>query len=411
MREASLVLPMYNDRPAQYSIGNAMTFVFQHPGTAKLLDAMDEAAAEATAGGGVFAFASRGGIDAFFARPNIARMLRRRQRFQLIVGVDAITNAEALLCLGEKVAEFRGILSAKVFFHENPASTFHPKFSWFQQGTDLRLVTGSGNLTKRGLGQVAGAAGAAPGNWEAFSVQTMRGGDATAALSEINDWLTSQQAIGTLCSLDDERVRERAMANGRMRFAVAAPRPRVRVRANPAQVAAEAEVAPVDGVAFSTPEILVREVPRNRSGQADVGKKALTEFFGYEGSEKKVFVQYVSLENIASPVEPILLFVNQSKNYRLELHEIAELEYELGEDDSRMIVVVTKLDLRSFRYTILPVTAPDYDAVAQLLGPVPPQRGRSRPMRELFVSADQLRAAWLNAPDNLLPLETFTPEP
>jgi hypothetical protein len=387
-----------------------MTFVFQQPGTTKLLDAMNEAAADATAGGGVFAFASKGGIDALFAQPNIARMLRRQRRFQLIVGVDAITNAEALLCLSEKVVEFRS-LSVKVFFHENPASTFHPKFSWFQQGANLRLVTGSGNLTKRGLGQLAVAAGASPGNWEAFSIQMMRDNDAMAALADISNWLDSQQTLGTLCSLDDERVRERAMANGRMRFASATPRARVRVRPAPAPAATEIQVAPVDGIAFSTPEILVREIPRNRSGQADVGKKALTEFFGYEGSEKKVFVQYVSLDNVAKPVEPILLFVNQSKNYRLELHEIAELEYELGEDDGRMIVVATKLDLRSFRYTILPVTAPDYDAVTQLLGPIPPTRGRSRPMRESFVSSTELRAAWHNAPDNLLPLEIFTPEP
>ena len=395
--------------PAQFPIGNAMTFVFQQPGTAKLLEALNDAAADASAGGGIFAFASKGGIDAFFARPNIARMLRRRQRFQLIVGVDAITNAEALLCLSEKVTQHNGILSAKAFFHENPASTFHPKFSWFQQGASLRLVTGSGNLTKRGLGQLAVAAGAPPGNWEAFSIQTMLDVEATTVMADINAWLAGQLAAGTLCSLDDERVRERAMANGRMRFA--ATTPRIRIPAQPAEAPAIIEVAPVDGITFSTPEILIREVPRNRSGQADLGKKALTEFFGYEGLEKKVFVQFVSLDNVPKPVEPILLFVNQSKNYRLELHEIAALDYDLREDDSRMIVVATKLDLRSFRYTILPVTAPDYDAVAQLLGPIPPMRGRSRPMRESFVSSTELRTAWINVPDNLLPLETFTPEP
>ncbi|WP_141213248.1 phospholipase D family protein [Janthinobacterium sp. PC23-8] len=386
-----------------------MTFVFQQPGTTKLLEAIDDAAADATAGGGVFAFASRGGIDAFFSRPNIARMLRRRQRFQLIVGVDAITNAEALLCLSEKVAQYNGILSANVFFHENPASTFHPKFSWFQQGSSLRLVTGSGNLTKRGLGQLAVAAGAPPGNWEAFSIQTMLDGEATSAMADINAWLAGQLEAGTLCSLDDERVRERAMANGRMRFASTTPR--VRIPAQPAEALDAIEVAPVDGITFSTPEILVREIPKNRSGQADLGKTVLTEFFGYEGSEKKVFVQFVSLDNIPKPVEPILLFVNQSKNYRLELHEIAALDYDLREDDGRMILVATKLDLRSFRYTILPVTAPDYDTVAQLLGPIPPLRGRSRPMRELFMSSTELRTTWLNVPDNLLPLETFTPEP
>lgn len=388
-----------------------MTFVFQQPGTAKLLDAIDEAAAGADAGGGVFAFASRGGIDAFFARPNIVRMLQQRKRFLLIVGIDAITNAEALLCLSEKVDQYHGILSANVFFHENPSSTFHPKFSWFQKGTNLRLLTGSGNLTKRGLGQLPVLAGAPLGNWEAFSIQTMLNGEAATAMADINAWLASQLAVETLCSLDDERVRERAMANGRMRFASTTSRVRTSVRAAEAAATAKTEVAPIDGDSFSTPEILVREVPKNRSGQADLGKKALTEFFGYEGSEKKVFIQYISLDNFPKPVKQILLFVNKSKNYRLELNEIAELGYDLGDDNSRMIVVATKLGLRSFRYTILPVTAPEYDAVSQLLGPIPPMSGRNRPMRESFVSSTELRTAWLNAPDNLLPLETLTPEP
>ncbi|MDQ1924356.1 phospholipase D family protein [Massilia pseudoviolaceinigra] len=386
-----------------------MTFVFQQPGTTKLLEAIDAAAAKASAGGGVFAFASRGGIEAFFAQPNIARMLDRRQQFQLIVGVDAITNAEALLFLGEKVVQYDGILSAKVFFHEHPRSTFHPKFSWFRQGGNLRLVTGSGNLTMRGLGQSAIASGAQPGNWEAFSIQSMHGDEATAAMAGIDEWLTGQLAAGTLCALDDARVRERAMANGRMRFAAVTPRARTPART--AGAAADIEVAPVDGIRFSTPEILVREIPRNRTGQADLGRKALTDFFGYEGSEKKVFVQYVSLDNIPKPVEPILLFVNQSKNYRLELREIAGLNYDLGDDDSRMLVIATKLDLRSFRYTIVPVTAPEYTAVAQLLGAVPPMRGRSRPMREAFVSSTDLQRVWPGVPDNLLPLETLTPEP
>lgn len=80
-----------------------MTFVFQQPGTAKLLEAIDGAAFNASSGGGVFAFASKDGIDAFFARPNISAMLSNQRPFHLIVGIDAITNADALLCLSEKL--------------------------------------------------------------------------------------------------------------------------------------------------------------------------------------------------------------------------------------------------------------------------------------------------------------------
>ncbi len=382
-----------------------MTFVFQQPGTAKLLEAIDDAATNAICGGGVFAFASKGGIDALFARPNISSMLALQQRFHLIVGIDAITNAESLLCLGDKLSQFPDALTVNVFFHEYPSSIFHPKFSWFQHEAGLRLVTGSGNLTLRGLGQIT-TGSFPPGNWEAFSVQSLVGADATAANQQINDWLTEQRSVGTLCSLEDERVRDRAMSNGRVRFL---PVPAAVQQSTPSDVPVPAANAvPVDGIEFGTPEVLVREIPKNRTGQADVGRSALTEFFGYDGVAKNVYIQHVSADNTLGPVDSIRLFVNESDNYRLELRAIAELEYIIGEDDSRMILVATKLDRRSFRYTILPVTAGDYAQVVALLGPLP--QGR-RFMREIRVTPENLRSAWSDAPANLLPVNILTSEP
>ncbi|ROH87011.1 hypothetical protein ED236_04780 [Pseudomethylobacillus aquaticus] len=387
-----------------------MAFVFQQPGTAKLLHAIDNAAVNADKGGGVFAFASKGGIDALFDSPNIANMLAAGRHFHLIVGIDAITNAEALLCLSERVASYPALLAVNVFFHNHPNSTFHPKFSWFWQGNNLRLVTGSGNLTRRGLGQVSMDT-PPPGNWEAFSVQNLSGADAEAAQLEIDNWLSAQQETGRLLSLDDEKVREQAMANGRVRFsstiAAAPPAPAAGV---PAPAAPAIHATLVDGVDLGTPEVLVREIPVNRTGQADVGKSALMEFFGYEGVAKNVFVQHVSRDDVLGPVESIRLFVNQSQNYRLELHAIADLEYKVGADDSRMILVATKLDRRSFRYTIVPVTSADYTFVSELLGPIPPH-GHRRLMRERRILPENLRAAWPDAPPNLLPVELLTPEP
>lgn len=382
-----------------------MTFVFQQPGTAKLLETIDAAAANATCGGGIFAFASKGGIDALFACSNISNMFAQDRPFRLIVGIDAITNAESLLCLGDKLNQFPDSLTVNVFFHENPNSIFHPKFSWFQHKSGLRLVTGSGNLTLRGLGQIT--TGNPPsGNWEAFSVQSLVGNDATSANRQINDWLTQQHNAGTLCSLDDERVRDRAMSNGRVRFSPVLPPTRQSTPSGAPVPSANA--VPVDGVEFATPEVLVREIPKNRTGQADVGKGALTEFFGYEGVAKNVYIQHVSESNTLGPVDSIRLFVNESDNYRLELRAIADLKYVIGKDDSRMILVATKLDRRSFRYTILPITAHDYRQVAALLGPLP--QGR-RFMREVRISPEALLAAWTNAPSNLLPVDLLTPEP
>ena len=388
-----------------------MTFVFQQPGNARLLNEIDKAAVNADCGGGVFAFASRGGIDALFACSNITKMLISQKSFHLIVGIDAITNAEALLCLREKLQQFPEALTVNVFFHERPSSTFHPKFSWFRQGGSLRLLTGSGNMTLRGLGQVA-ANNLPSGNWEAFTVQLLEDGEAAAVNQQIDAWLVEQHGAGTLCSIDDERVRDRAMENGRARF----PTGRARVRRPPpipdGEPMPEVDAVPLDDVEFETLEVLVREIPKNRTGQADVGQAALTEFFGFEeGSAKNIIVQHVSNNNELESAREIRLFVNQSRNFRLELHAITDLEYEIARNDSRMLLIATKLDRRSFRYTVLPITAPDYLLVSAILGPIPGKRGRYRPMREKRVSVEELLAEWSDAPTNLLPVVQLTPEP
>lgn len=386
-----------------------MTFIFQQPGTARLLEAINNAAENACCGGGVFAFASTGGIDALFACPNFSDMLNRKRPFHLIVGIDAITNAEALLSLADRLGQFE-TLTVNIFFHEQPRSTFHPKFSWFGQGGTLHLLTGSGNMTLRGLGQITDNHFPS-GNWEAFSVQSLEEAEAVAVNRQIEDWLNEQHSAGTLCSLDDARVLDRAMTNGRMRFAPCPIKTRRPTTPVPPQ-AQEEKTAPVDGVEFETPEVLIRELPENRSGQADVGKKTLEQFFGYKGEAKNVLIQHVSNANELEPALQIRLFVNKSKNYRLELRAIAELEYITDVDDSRMVLIATKFDRRSFRYTIVPVTAPGYRQILTLCGGVPTPQGNSRRrMREKLVSPEELLATWPDAPSNLLPLNLETPEP
>lgn len=378
-----------------------MAFTFQQPGTKKLLKALDAAARKADCGGGVFAFATKGGIEALLACPNIMHMLEHQRPFHLIVGVDAITNVEALLYLSEKVDLFKGALKANVFFHGTPGNTFHPKFSWFIQENVLKLLTGSGNLTLSGLGKFP-TKGSHFGNWEAFSLQNFTT-KFVVVKKQIDDWLAEQSKLGTLCKLDDERVREMAMFNARTRIV------------RPPSVGKPPLVpVPVDGVEFETPEVLVRELSSNRLGQADVGRAALVEFFGYiEGQKKKIFIQHVSSANQLGPVLEDHLFVNASSNYRLELRAITGLGYAaaraVASDGSHLILVATKLDHRSFRYTILPVTSVDHSQVKALLEPLPAKIKKGRHMREVRVTPDQLLAAWPKAPDNLLPIKSVIP--
>jgi len=160
-------------------------------------------------------------------------------------------------------------------------------------------------------------------------------------------------------------------------------------------------------VANDTRGILIRELPKNRPGQADIGKESLSDFFGYSGKAKYVLLQHVALDDQLGQTESIRLFVNDSQNYRLELHAMGGLKYEIGQDDSRMLLVATKLDDRSFRYCVVPVDSAAHPRLLKLLGPIPAGRRR---MREKRISPEELVAGWKDAPSNLIPtLSAFIP--
>jgi len=383
-----------------------MGFTFQQPGNSSTLQAIGKAAQNADSGIGVFAYASPSGVRAFFDIPEILTLLASKKKFHLIVGVDAITNASTLLTIDDLRAKFGlDTLTAEAFFHVHPASTFHPKFVQFSKGKHLNLVTGSGNLTTRGLG-ISSSAATAPGNWEAFSSESLTGADAKKVQTDLSTWLITYRANGLLRPLSDEAVQSRAMENGMVRFTSSKP-PAKRNKLM-GQTNTTAPIFTTTGEdANDTRGILIRELPKNRPGQADIGKESLSNFFGYAGMAKYVLLQNVDLDDNLGKTESIRLFVNDSQNYRLELHAMGGQKYEIGQDDSRMILVATKLDDRSFRYCVVPVNSLAHQKLLKLLGPI--STGRRR-MREKQISPEELVTGWEDAPSNLLPtLSISTP--
>ncbi len=350
----------------------------------------------------MFAFASQSGVAALFSRDGIGQFLKRNKKFQLIVGVDAITNAEALLCIGDEITRFPS-LSAEAFLHEHNQSTFHPKFAWFESHAGLTVVTGSGNLTARGIGK-ASIHTPAPGNWEAFGVHKLINPSARETLDLITKWVKSQQIDGRLLPLNNDRVRQRAMRNGLVRY----PTPVVVVPGQ-ADELLDVHGTPIDDPSFDEHDILIRELPRNRPGQADVGKDAL-EFLGYHDTPIDILIQYVKENNALGTVESQRLFVNSSQNYRFELSPLARLPYEIAHDDGRMIVVAAKLDRRSFRYTLVPVTSSNHVQLSTLLGSIKTKANR-RLMREARMTSAQLRLKWPSAPLHLMPTPNSSAAP
>ena len=381
-----------------------MRFIFQQPSNPNHLDAINAAANGAISGGSMYAFATREGIRALLDAPHLKRHLESGRAYHLIVGLDAITNGAALLALEEAITEFRGALTAQAFLH-NLQGTFHPKFTWFRTPNELRLITGSGNLTPAGLGTTATPR---TGNWEAHFEQTLTGNDADTAIQTIQNWIALHNQSGELRAISDVTVRDRAMSNGQMRFtarrpAVGAPAP---LPVAPVGIAA-ARPAPRGILPAPTNDVFVRELPRNRLGQADIGQRGL-QFLGYLAAPINIFLQHVRLDNSLENTTEQRIFVNASQNYRVELPPIVEHGYEIDDLDRRMIFVAVKLNEGAFRYTVIPVTHPEYHPVSAILGDIQQRRGRSMRVRETTSAA--LRTAWPTAPSNLLPVEAFSPE-
>lgn len=379
-----------------------MSFVLQFPEGRGLVDVLEDVSDGALSGGGVFAFATRRGVERFFAISNIRLMLENGGRFDLVVGTDAITNADALICIEEHAQLFPG-LRAWAFVHDLP-TTFHPKYCWFARQDDLRLVVGSGNLTSSGIGRDPGPP-QRMGNWEALGIRSLQGGQAEGVHAVISRWFADSRDVEQLLPLSHPRVLERAVANSRVKYVSPHQRQHQRQRrGGPVAEPVDARVQLADAQAET--EVMIREIPQNRSGQADVSQRGLA-FFGFTGEPRKVLIQHVGLNNeLDVPVErPI--FVNASQNYRIEISEVAALPYTVGPDDGRMVLVAVKLDDSAYRYTVVPVDSPHYAALSAILGPIPSGR---RLMRASFLNAAELKARWPAAPQNLFPVVALTVE-
>ena len=181
-------------------ITNSVVFHFQDPSVPgkTLLDALADAAHGAESGGGIFAFASAQGIAMFLDDP-VIEPWTKTANFELVVGMDAITDTRALSALVNRLPHRPG-LTARVLLHELPA-LFHPKLTWFVRGETVILVVGSGNLTPGGL----------TNNLEAFTVATLQGPAANDVQTSITEWLNRWEA--QLFAPDAPKAKARAKQN------------------------------------------------------------------------------------------------------------------------------------------------------------------------------------------------------
>lgn len=335
--------------------------------SSNVLEAILDACHDAAEGTGMFAFASAKGVRMLFEDVDFAGFLKRAS-FNLIVGVDAVTNVAALELLKDYTETYRG-LDVRVFLHQRRGILFHPKFCWFRSPEGGTVVLGSGNLTPGGLA----------GNWEAYSLREMTAAEARTTAAQWREWTLSNRA--RLRPVDDEEALARAAEN------VASVIPAV-----------DSDDFALDSVPPTTaPDaVLIAEIPRGeRWKQANFDLETFRQFFqATPGTRQRVFLWHVAADGTIGDIEVRPCVSVKSQNYRIELGAAANLPYPEGA--FRPIAVFLRSATRKFRYRLLMPGEPSYNHVLRILA----QRwtGHAGRVRRVTMSADELRQAWPDSP-------------
>jgi hypothetical protein len=347
------------------------------PNSSYLLEVILENLSTATHGAGMFAFASPGGVRLLLRDADFSAFLKRG-KYELIVGVDAVTNTAALDAIKAVMAEFPS-LSARAFLDDSSQALFHAKFSWFRSKQKSTWIVGSGNLTPGGL----------RGNVEAFWVAAGTPAEHKPLEAHWREWLDFH--AGHLFPLDHPDVLDRAKQNtGRE-----TPERKVKglvqellVEGPDGRVAVEAMQSPDDAV-------LIAELPRgDRWKQADVGIDAFESFFGATpGRTQRVIFTHVDASGNPGPQELRPSVSVRSHNYRFELGAASGLDYPVV---ARPIAIFVRLATRTFRYHLLMPDSPQHGPISVLLQ----ARTEPRPggIRRLQTDVRELAAVWPDCP-------------
>lgn len=369
-----------------------------NPNSEYLVDTLLDACIGARVGGGAFAFLSAGGIQLLLKDELFASFLGRG-RFELLFGVDAITDTAAVNSLTQ-VQQEHPSLDARAFLPTHSRSIFHPKVAWFDRGNGGFLITGSGNLTAGGLRW----------NIEAYAVERL---DAEA-MARLREQWDDYVALTSACqlNLEDPRVlallernaaRRKAMQDAGIVESTGEEDEFVRTSSSSVEEShLDTHITQLDQPADEVPEItsetpiLVAEIPRasNRWGQANFDQATFFDFFGASDRvQRRAYFFHLREHGTLGFQEVRPAVTVRSHNYRFELDAAAGLAYP---DDGRPLGVFAKVGARTFIYMLLMPSSVGHAAMAQLLdqsaiAPV----GR---MRRIVFRAADVQGAWPTAP-------------
>lgn len=348
------------------------------PDTVYLFEAIIGAVREATSFDGIFAFASRAGVDSLFGDPEIRSFLDG-STMSLLIGLDAITNPETLHRLKELEVEHAD-LRVRVF--RNPTNAlFHPKVARFGYADGSQsMIVGSGNLTPGGLRQ----------NFEAFSV--VRSEPSETMNSSSWDRFLADHA-NHVCSIDQDALDRAARNVARRPTRDIEPTSGVSA---PIQSANRDPASEVEVVLGGPSRFLIARVPKagNRWHQVHFNVPVIDQFFRVRpNTTQRVYLMECKQDGtLANEEVRPCVYSDANKNLKIE---IASHHGEAYPDAGPPIAVYRELHARSFAYMLLMPGDPGYDAMFELtetgtrIGPGAPR---------VITDRDDIRNAWPTSP-------------
>ena len=348
-------------------------FHFQDPTRSDpvyLLEAILDASRGAVSCMGMFAFASRAGVDSLIVDPEIKGFLRK-SAISLVVGIDAVTGRDALVRLQE-LEQTNKHLSIRVFW--NPTgSLFHPKVARFRYPDGGRsMIVGSGNLTLGGLRQ----------HFEAFSVMRVKAHERLDT-SSLDRFLTEHRT--NLRPIDNEAL-ERAARNIKH-----GPRGQPVIESETLAPSGDIEL-PAGG----TDRFLIVQVPKAgaRWRQIHFNADVIEQFFRVrpDSVQRVWLVECRQDGSFAEQETRPCVYSRANMNYKIE---VASHRGELYPHAGRPVAVYRELQARSFAYMLLMPGDPGHEEMYTLTEHLP-SIGKGVP-RVVADSAD-IRSAWAACP-------------
>lgn len=348
------------------------------PETHYLYEAIINATTDATTWRGMYAFATRGGLDQLIEDPVVHDFMHRGGAIDLIVGIDAVTNRQTLERMQE--LEMRHSTFRPRVFWNSTRGLFHPKISHFGYADGRKkLIVGSGNLTPGGLMH----------NFEGYSV--ISGGRRESLdLSSLDAFITRHAAdIRPI----DQGALDRAALNV-MRPVVGGPRPQV-PQPRPTGIRPPPVLLPA-ARALALNRILIAEVPDagGRWSQSHLNAAVIEEYFRVTNlTIQRVYLTHVDAAGVRGEekVRPVV-YSTSNKNYKVEISAAKGKDYPAA---GHPMLIFREHQVRCFDYMLLMPGDAGY-AQTVALSQALPRLGRG--FRRSVTDLPTLARAWPNCP-------------